>query len=201
MRFVIMANGHGTRWGGHSGIPKHLIEFEGETLLRRITRQLRALDPDAEVVISASNPDYETEGARRHTPRVNELEIDRFVPELFVDGVCFLYGDTLYSDEAMRHILQTPTGELDFFGDERGIVAVRAGDATVLRAHFERVRGLFLAGSITSCKGWQLYQSYAGLPFDRIALDERFHVLDELTVGFNTPAEFESFSAGSSETL
>ena len=79
MRFVIMANGHGTRWGGHSGIPKHLIEFEGETLLRRITRQLRALDPDAEVVISASNPDYETEGARRHTPRVNELEIDRFV--------------------------------------------------------------------------------------------------------------------------
>ncbi|QTV80569.1 hypothetical protein [Microbacterium sp. NIBRBAC000506063] len=84
---------------------------------------------------------------------MNELELDRFAPELFVDGVCFLYGDTLYSDEAMRHILATPVGDLDFFGDERGIVAVRAGDAEVLRTHFDRVRRLYLAGEIAACKG------------------------------------------------
>ena len=188
-----MANGRGTRWGGHSGIPKHLIEFDGETLLRRIVRQVTETDPGAEIIISASNPAYETEDARRHEPAVNEIELDRFVPELITDDVCFLYGDTLYSTSAIRTIVSTPTAEIDFFGDERAIVAVKAADSELLRAHLGRVRRLFLAGEITSCVGWQLYQSYEGLPFDDVLLGPRFRVLEGATVGFNTPDEHEAF--------
>ncbi|MGF2949662.1 NTP transferase domain-containing protein [Microbacterium alcoholitolerans] len=193
MRYVIMANGRGTRWGGHSGIPKHLIEFDGETLLRRIVRQVTDADPGADIVISASNPAYDTVGARRHAPEVNEIELDRFVPELITDNVTFLYGDTLYSDAAIREIVTAPDAELAFFGDERAIVAVRASRREVLVQHLQRVRDLYLAGRITSCKGWQLYQSYEGLPFDQVVIGTHFHVLDAATVGFNTPDEHADF--------
>ncbi|MCA1306782.1 nucleotidyltransferase family protein [Microbacterium esteraromaticum] len=194
MRYVIMANGHGTRWGGHNGIPKHLIEFDGETLLRRIVRQVAEADPGADIVISASNPRYETEGARRHVPEVNELELDRFVPELIDDEVCFLYGDTLYSTSAIATIVAEPTSEIDFFGDERAIVAVKSVNKSLFLHHLSRVRELFLADRIESCKGWQVYQSYEGLPFDVVKLGPRFRILDDAAVGFNTPDEHEEFS-------
>lgn len=193
MRYVIMANGRGTRWGGHSGVPKHLIEFDGETLLRRIVRQVSSFNPGAEIVISASNPLYETEGARRHTPKVNEIELDRFVPELITDEICFLYGDTLYSTPAIQRIVATTTTEMDFFGDERAIVAVKSANSELLLSHLDRVRSLYLGGEISNCVGWQVYQSYDGLPFDEPQIGPRFHVLADATVGFNSPHEHETF--------
>lgn len=193
MRYVIMANGRGTRWGQHLGLPKHLIEFDGETLLHRAVRQLREQDPSSDVVISASNPSYETEGARRHAPERNELEIDRFAPELIEGDVAFLYGDTLYSDPAIERIVGTPLDGMDFFGDESGIVAVRTSKPGEMRAHLERVRRLFLDGEIDSCVGWQLYQSYADLPFDEKVVGPFFHRTTGQAVGFNTPADLDAF--------
>lgn len=193
MRYVIMANGRGTRWGAHLGLPKHLIEFDGETLLHRAVRQLREHDPSSDVVISASNPAYETEGARRHAPERNELEIDRFAPELIDEHVSFLYGDTLYSDHAIERIVSAPLDGIDFFGDETGIVAVRSSAPEEMLAHLARVRKLFLEGRIASCVGWQLYQSYAGLPFDEKVVGPFFHRTTGQAVGFNTPADLEAF--------
>lgn len=193
-RYVVMANGRGTRWAQHLGKPKHLIEVEGETLLRRITRQVHEIAPGSEVIISSNSPAYETLGARRHSPLVNELEIDRFVPELFAPNVCFLYGDTYYSDEAMQEIIGEPMSGVRFFGDERGIVAVRSTDQKTLEAHFYRVRDLFLAGEIDSCVGWQLYQSYAGLEFGSPKIGPHFTRLDHHVHGFNSPDQYMSFS-------
>lgn len=193
MRYVIMANGRGTRWGGHSGIPKHLIEFDGETLLRRIVRQVADADPGADIIISASNPAYDTEGARRHVPAVNEIELDRFVPELITDEVTFLYGDTLYSTSAIRTIVAEPTTAIDFFGDERAIVAVKSRKRELLLHHLGRVRTLFLAQEIHACKGWQVYQSYEGIPFGPIELGPRFKSIHDATVGFNTPEEYATY--------
>lgn len=188
-----MANGRGTRWGEHLGLPKHLIEFDGETLLRRLVRQLREQDPGSDIVISSAKPTYETEGARRHVPRANELELDRFVPELISDRVCFLYGDTLYGDAAISSIVHTPIEELDFFGDEDGIVAVRSAAPDVLLTHLAKVRELFLAGEIAACVGWQVYQSYAGLPFDEKRTGVHFHRTSGQAAGFNSPADLEAF--------
>lgn len=192
MRYVIMANGRGTRWGEYGGIPKHLIRIGGETLLRRIVRQVSTRDPDAEIIVSSWDPRCETPGARRYVPLVNELELDRFVPELIVDPVCFLYGDTYYNDYAMARIVSTPADELAFFGDTRSIVAVKSGDSALLLRHLDRVRWLYVSGEIASCLGWQLYQSYAGVPFGPPQVGERFHVL-EGTAGFNSPADLADF--------
>ena len=93
MRYVIMANGKGSRWNNYEGIPKHLISIGGETLLQRTTRLVHSFDSQAEVIITSRNPDCVAEGARRYEPLRSQREIDRFCVELIQDGVCFLYGD------------------------------------------------------------------------------------------------------------
>lgn len=200
MRYVIMANGRGSRWGNYGGVPKHLVKVAGETLLERLVRQLSQLDPSGEVVVSSSNPAYETPGARRHEPAENTIELDRFVPELLVDQAWFLYGDTYYSDEALRHIIASPVTEIGFFGDERAIVAVGVSDVDLMLEHLGRVRALFLSGEISSCVGWQLYQSYAGLPFGKGIPGDKFHWVEGMTAGFNTPEQFEAFQRKFAET-
>lgn len=41
MKYIIMADGEGKRWGNYKGVPKHLITVEGETILERTIRLLR----------------------------------------------------------------------------------------------------------------------------------------------------------------
>lgn len=45
MKYIIMADGKGTRWGNYQDIPKHLIQIGGETLLGRTVRLLNEKDP------------------------------------------------------------------------------------------------------------------------------------------------------------
>ena len=92
MKYIIMADGKGTRWGNYQDIPKHLIQIGGETLLGRTVRLLNEKDPGCEVVITSHDERYEFEGARRYEPKNNRLEIDRFTEELIADNICFLYG-------------------------------------------------------------------------------------------------------------
>ncbi len=193
-RYIIMANGRGTRWGSHLGIPKQLIEIEGETLLRRIVRQVSEFDPTAEIVISSGDPRHETEGAVRYVPLRNEIELDRFVEELITNNTCFLYGDTYYSDQAIRVIVKSAAQGVAFFGDERSIVGVSCHDELVFRKHLSNVRNAFNEGLIDNCIGWQVYQSFVGQLFEDLRIGDYFVWLDEkMTCGFNSPEDLRLF--------
>lgn len=214
MRYVIMANGKGIRWGGHLGIPKNLITVEGETLLARIVRQIhehtdasaaknqdqnktqdQPQNHDAEIIISSADPRCETPGAVRHVPERNEVEIDRYPPELVTTPVCFLYGDTYYTDTAIEKIVTTDPGELLFFGDAKSIVGVKVGDPELMLRHASRVRDLVVSGELNKGIGWQLYQSYEGLEFtEENVIAGDFVDLTGLTAGFNTPEDFDAFT-------
>lgn len=193
-KYVIMADGNMSRWEPGRERPKHLLTVDGETLLARLVRQLHEADPSAAVCITARDPRYEVPGAVRYEPKHNVLEIDRFTWELIEDGVCFLYGDTYYTDQAVRTIASCGAGEdLFFVGGGSAVVAVKVGSAAVMRAHIERVREAYRRGETHECKGWQLYQSYAGLPFGPILRGDHFLQLEDGTQGFNTLEEYESF--------
>lgn len=190
MKYIIMADGKGTRWQNYNGIPKHLIAIDGETLLARTVRLLKEGDPTCEVIITSHDERYEIPGARRYEPKNNHLEIDRFTEELIEDQVCFLYGDTFYSERAMGSIINTEAEDLQFFGNEKSIVAVKVADGQLFRKHVERVKELFLAGKIEKCIGWQVYQSFTGLPFDEKRIGEKFLVLEDGTEDFNSPEDY-----------
>ncbi len=190
MKYIIMADGKGTRWNNYHNIPKHFIEIGGETLLARTVRLLRENDARADIVITSHDPRYEVPGARRYEPQNNHLEIDRFTEELIADDVCFLYGDTFYSESVIQKIADTPAEKLLFFGNERSIVAIKVADGALFRQHVDRVRALFLAGKIEKCIGWQVYQSFEGLPFGEKTIAADYILIQDGTEDFNSPADY-----------
>lgn len=190
MKYIIMADGKGTRWGNYQDKPKHLIEIDGETLLGRTVRLLKEKDPECEVVITSHDKRYEFEGATRYEPQNNHLEIDRFTEELIADDICFLYGDTYYAEDAIEAITGTDVEDILFFGNERAIVAIKVSDGRLFKHHVDRVRKLFIEGKIEKCIGWQVYQSFLSLPFGEKKIDAKFILLKDGTEDFNSPDDY-----------
>ena len=187
-----MADGKGTRWNNHNGIPKHLIEIDGEILIERTVRLLNKYDKDAKVIITSHDKRYEFDGATRYEPQNNNLEIDRFTEELIENDTCFLYGDTYYTESSLVEILETETDDIAFFGNSKSIVAVKIKDADLFEKHVKNVKKLFLEGKIEKCVGWQVYQSVTGQDFSKKAvLGEKFILLDSQTTDINTPEEYK----------
>ena len=190
MKYIIMADGKGTRWGNYQDKPKHLIEIDGETLLGRTVRLLKEKDPGCEVIITSHDSRYEFDGARRYEPKHNLLEIDRFTEELIEDHICFLYGDTFYSEKAIEIIADTASEDILFFGNERAIVAVKVANGKLFKYHVDRVREKYLNGEIEKCIGWQVYQSFLNLPFGEKKIDAKFILLKDGTEDFNSPEDY-----------
>jgi len=191
MKYIIMADGKGKRWNNYKNIPKHFIEVDGETLIGRTVRLLKKYDKDAEVIITSHDPRYDIEGAKRYEPKNNVLEIDRFTEELIEDNIYFLYGDTYYSEEAMHLIVTTKTKDLMFFGNGKSIVAVKIINSNIFKKHVNNVRQLFLEGKIKQCIGWQVYQSFLGLPFDEKKVTDKYIYIDDDTKDFNSPKDLD----------
>lgn len=192
MKYIIMCDGKGKRWNNYKGIPKHFIQVHGEPLIKRIVRQLNRKDGDADVIITSHDKRYDIEGALRYEPKNNILEIDRFTDELIQDDICFLYGDTYYTDSAIDIILNTDPIDIVFFGNEKRIVGIKIKDGELFKKHVDRVRDLFLNKKIKDCKGWQVYQSFMNLEFDRKIIDKKFVVVDKDTIDFNTLEDYEN---------
>lgn len=142
------------------------------------------------MVITSHDERYEFEGARRYEPKNNRLEIDRFTEELIADNICFLYGDTYYSEEAVETITAELVDDILFFGNARAIVAVKVADGKLFKHHVDRVRALFLEGKIEKCIGWQVYQSFLNLPFGEKKIDTKFILLKDGTEDFNSPEDY-----------
>ena len=191
MKYVIMADGKGTRWNNHDNIPKHFVVINGETVISRVVRLIRKFDKDADVIITSHDPRYEIEGSRRYEPQNNVLEIDRFTEELIEDNMCFLYGDTYYSEEAMQLIVDTEVEDLQFFGNGKSIIAIKIKDSGLFRYHVENVRNLFLKGEIKQCIGWQVYQSFLNLPFGIKQVVDKYIYINDNTQDFNTPEDLK----------
>lgn len=188
-----MADGLGKRWKNFKGTPKHLIKFNGITLLERTTSILRKIDPDAKVIITTHNKAYETPGATLYEPLHNKIEIDRFTEELVEDNICFLYGDTFYTHASLEKIVKSDVEDVLFFGNKQSIVAVKIKNSEVFKYHFDRVRNLFLNGEIEQCIGWQIYLSFCDLPLDEKRIDKKYVLFDDITKDFNTPEDIVNF--------
>lgn len=192
MIYIIMCDGKGTRWNNYKNIKKHFIPINGEPLLKRTVRLFKEKDPNSKIIITSHDESYNIEGAIRYEPKHNVLEIDRFTNELIADDICFLYGDTYYPEESVEKIINEEAEDLLFFGNQKSIVAIKIKDGELFRKHVNNVKELFLKGKINECKGWHVYQSFQNLEYDKKMIANKFIVLDEDTIDFNTPIDFES---------
>ena len=192
MKYIIMADGKGTRWNNYKNVPKHLVEVNGEVLLARIVRLLKKFDKDSDVIITSHDTRYEFDGSTRYEPLNNMLEIDRFTYELIDNNICFLYGDTYYTEETIKKIIDSDPEDILFFGNQKSIVAIKIKDAELFKKHINNVKQLYLSNKIKNCKGWQVYQSFQNLEFDKKEIKDKFVIVDNETVDYNTPDDYDN---------
>lgn len=196
MKYVIMADGKGSRWNNFMGHSKHRIRIEGETLIERTVRLVHEYDKSAEVIITSHDVSLSVVGAERYEPKNNVLEIDRFTAELIEDDMCFLYGDVLYSEQAMETIVsRRGISPMLFFGSRDSICAVLIKDGALFKDLYLEVRRRYVEGEISECKGWQVYHLYAGLPLMGRDISSDYIVLDSFTRDFNSPEDYLGFAS------
>lgn len=190
MKYIIMCSGNGTRWNNYKGVPKHLIEINGETLLERTTRLLKENNIN-DYIITSSDERYKKYGTTINQSH-NDCEVDRF-EETNDDEICYLYGDVYYTNNAMKTIVNTPTDEILFFGSHWEIFAIKIVNKKLFMEHKNRVKDLFLKGEINRCIGWEVYRSLHNIPFNEHIINDRYVKILDGTDDIDFPEDYEKF--------
>lgn len=117
MKYIIMCGGVYKRWE----TPRQLLPINGEPIVARTIRLLKENGID-DIAISSNNPIFEQFGVPvlRHDNRYvgygnenNGRWVDAFYPT--DEPVCYLFGDVVYSPEAIKTIIETETDDIEFF--------------------------------------------------------------------------------------
>ena len=190
MVYVIMCAGEGKRWGNYKGVPKHLVEINGETLIGRTTRLLKKYGIN-NYIITTNDVRYKQYGLTRPQSYI-DCEVDRF-EDINDDEICYLYGDVYYTEEALKTIIKTPTDEILFFGSDYEIFAIKVVNKELFMKHKNRVKDLYLKGEISRCIGWEVYRSLNDIPFDTHTISDRYFYINDGTDDIDYPVDYEDF--------
>lgn len=118
MKYIIMCGGNYRQWE----TPRHLTEIDGEPLVARTIRQLREHGID-DIAISSNNPVFEQFGVPvlTHENTFDAVSYNHFTGywcEAFYPTdypVCYIFGDVIFTDNAVRIITETETQDIEFF--------------------------------------------------------------------------------------
>ena len=118
MKYIIMCGGTYKRWEA----PRQLTEVCGESLVARTIRLLKEAGI-SDIAISSNNSVFEQFGVPvlRHNNGLvvtEELNVSGYWVDAFYptdEPVCYLFGDVVYSPEAIKTITGTETDDIEFF--------------------------------------------------------------------------------------
>ena len=117
MQYIIMCGGQYDVWE----IPRQLIEINGEPIVMRTIRLLRAIGV-TDIAISSNDERFEACGVPvlRHENKfaVHENDVEGAWADAFYPTeapVCYVFGDVVFSPEAIQTIVNTQTDSIQFF--------------------------------------------------------------------------------------
>ena len=102
--------------------PRHLLQVNGEEIVARTIRLLRE-NGVKDIAISAENPSFEKFGLpvlkhkNTYVSRGSDSDgdwTDAFYPT--DEPTCYIFGDVIFSPEAIRKIVETETNDAELFG-------------------------------------------------------------------------------------
>lgn len=114
MKYIIMCGGEYPMWS----TPRQLTKVNNETLIERTIRLLQENGVN-DIYISSNNPVFENFNVpvihhkNEFVAGVNGNWIDAFY--IIKEPVCYIFGDVLFSPQAIKRIVKTPTTSIDFF--------------------------------------------------------------------------------------
>lgn len=193
MKYIIMCGGTYKRWKK----PRQCTEICGEPIVARTIRLLRENGAE-DINISSHNPIFEQFGVpvlkHNNTMVVSEVLnvsgywVDAFYPT--DEPTCYLFGDVVYSPEAIKTIVETDTDDIEFFGSAppfgRGYSKKWAEPFALKVVNNEHLRhaisltkqyaeqGLFNRPPIM----WELWQVINGAPLNYIDFNSYVHIND-----------------------
>ena len=199
---ILMCAGKDQRWNMHLGVHKHLVPVEGENLLDRTLRLIRA-HTEASITIVSFDPDYARPHCRRFEPLHgpdNFCDTDKFLGshELWSDKgqTVILYGDVFFTPAAMATIMGH-RGAHWFFGRREGshytgcrwgelfALSVPPSERQAIGHALEIVRSALLSGRLPRGGGWELYHHLHGNGWDN------FTEIDDFTDDFDFPGDYD----------
>ena len=102
-----------------------------------------------------------------------------------------MYGDTYYTKGCLEQIVAYDTKTICFWGTDKSIIGIKVRDGDLFKYHINKVRNMYLEGRIDNCIGWQVYQSYVGIPIgNQIKIGTNFNLVTKDNFDINTPEDY-----------
>ena len=122
MKYIIMCGGIYRDWER----PRHLLKINGEPLVARTIRLLKEAGVE-DISISANHPAFEEFGVPvMHHENSYNSSLTGETTGYWCDGfyptdepVCYIFGDVVFSPEAIKTIVGYKTNDIMFFGSKR----------------------------------------------------------------------------------
>lgn len=210
---IVIAGGEAKRWENHLGVPKHLIEIDGETILSRTARLLKENGVSS---IYVATKEYDSRYDVPYATQVvvdidyeNNADVDKFLSSKHLwneEGrTLVVYGDCYFTEEAIHTVINYPAREWTLFcrPNASSITGTRWGECFVQSfypEHIEeherslhRVAELQKSGELKSGGGWHHYRVMEGLPPKKHAMRNRYVEIDDWTDDFDFPSDYEQW--------
>lgn len=214
VRTIIIAAGSATRWGGYLGVPKHFAPVDGEPIIERTVRLLQDYNTDVWVV--ANTDEYRIKGSSLFRPKhdPNNFDADKFLNSSALwsrkNRTVVLYGDVfftqnaldiIYSDDAPKDwtLYCRPNGS-KLTGCTYGECFAQSFYPEHITKHktaLKYVAGLYQAGIINRCGGWEHYRAMIGKTGEAVrkphVLEGNYVEIDDWTEDFDYPEDYDKF--------
>jgi choline kinase len=205
MRYIILADGSGERWGNYTGVPKHLVEIKGEPIIARTVRLLKERGA-TDIIITSHDERYNF--AERYEPENNTLEIDKYYSTnpLWNGDITFLYGDVYFTEDAMDKIVSHTPEDFVFFG-RKGESLSGCPWGELFASKFKtdylidlskaclKVRQGIIDGTVRKGRGggWWLYRTLVNAPdWNKTTFHGHFYEIDDLTDDIDFPSDLDN---------
>ena len=207
MKYIIMAGGTYEIWEK----PKHLSEVCGEPIIARTIRLLHENGVE-DIAIITLNPVFEQFGVEilRHNnpytlPKESHAKtpwLDAFYP--MTVPVCYIFGDVVFSPDAIKKIVETDTDSIEFFASAKPLPSIYpkhwaepfAFKVKDTSRFFKAIKdtnkfdkqGLFKRQPVS----WELWQVIKGTPLNKVVYDN-YTVINDYTCDVDEPKDIAYF--------
>ena len=208
MKYIIMCGGTYEKWQ----TPKHLSVVKGEPIVARTIRLLRESGVE-DIAISSNNEVFEQFGVevlrhdnKYHLPKdsdATEPWLDAFYP--MTEPVCYIFGDVVFSPEAIKKIIRTQTNSIEFFASAKPLpkiypkrwaepFAYKVVDTDLFFKKIEQTKELDRQGAFKRQPvSWELWQVIKGTQLNKVCYDN-YTVINDYTCDIDEPKDVEYYN-------
>ena len=207
MKYIIMCGGKYDKWE----TPKHLTEIKGEPLVARTIRLLKASGVE-DIAISSNDDRFASFGVPLlkhsnpyHLPKDSDAKtpwLDAFYP--MATPVCYIFGDVVFSPEAILTIVETPANPIQFFASAKPLpmiypkrwaepFAFKVEDPALFFKAIQKTKELEKQGAFwRQPVSWELWQVIKGTPLGVVDYTN-YKAINDYTCDIDTPEDVKLF--------